>query len=340
MKKFAGYGLAACLIISLLVLPGARGAGEQVIKFPDDEGAHYTRTEWWYLNFHQTSLAGFIGLGRVGWPGRSQDYLLVGLGDLAGGSYRSAVYEGTLSAAEGRLDLTFQVEDALVVRWYQEEALFHYHLVVDTAELALDRHLASEKVPLLEGGDGLVPIGTGMESYYYSLTRVHSPDGQFLGWMDHQWFDWFSPLPRREPDHEWFSIQLSDGTDIVAWEIRDGPDIYPNFDLLDAAGEQYHSEVFDIIPLEYWVGPYGKRYACKWNQVEPQRGVYLIVETAIPDQRVTSRWGEFYEGALRVGGSIDGQPVEGVGFTELTRTYREPGLLPFVVFLPLVVKNY
>ena len=337
-QKYTAFALLACLVVSSLVLPPARGAGEE-IKFPDDEGAHYTTMEWWYLNFHQMNQAGFVAVARVGWPGQSQDYLLVGLGDLAGQSYRSAIYEGRLSAAEGKLDLAFEVEDSLILRWYQEEGSFRYHLMVDTAELALDQHLVSAKAPLLEGGDGLVPIGSGMESYYYSLTQLYPPDGQFLGWMDHQWFDWVWPLFRDQPHHEWFSIQLSDGTDIVAWEITDEPETYRNFDLLDATGEQYNSEVFDVTPLEYWMSPSGSRYARKWRLVEPVRGVDVIVETAIGDQLVTSRWGEFYEGAVRVSGKIDRHPVEGVGFAELTRTYSRPDFLPFVVFLPSVVKN-
>lgn len=332
-----------------------------LIKFPDDEGHHNTDVEWWYLNLHFGVLgnryAGFLALVRVGKLTNPQQkaFLLFGLTDKNANKYYSQIVPGKLTTVAGKIGLSFEGRDekgkSIKVEWKQiAEKPFQYQLQASLSGFSSSTKLNSYKPPLTEGKDGLVPIGGGINSYYYSLTRLGLSSGSFsilssknqilspqknlsakgTAWLDHQWFNisssrnLSSPIPR--PNHEWFSAQVEDGQgkkiELVFWRIFAEKEYRYFGILLDNNSQIDKYGQFTIKPTQYWVAPDGKKYARSWRVTsvfDPK--VDLTITSIIKDQLVKSRYGNFYEGATQISGKISQRNIQGRGFVELTHTY-------------------
>src|SRR5260370_1195349 len=102
------------------------------------------------------------------------------------------------------------------------------HLAASMANYVLRVDLRGLKPPTLHNGNGLITYGLGGFSYYYSRARMslsgivvdHNQPLQVSGeaWMDHQWGNFLS---LGGGGWDWFSIQLSNNTEIKLVLIRD-----------------------------------------------------------------------------------------------------------------------
>jgi len=112
---------------------------------------------------------------------------------------------------------------------------YHIKLAIPTSEgnISLDLELKPEKKPLFIGlnpaQSGLIDMGNGTNSFYYSITRLQTegtihianqlysinPDPCYSrSWMDHQWGDFHLADIIKNKRWFWIGLQLSDGTDI------------------------------------------------------------------------------------------------------------------------------
>jgi predicted secreted hydrolase len=230
-------------------------------------------------------------------------------------------------------------------RWYvktepsNDLLPFEYHLVVkgrDRGKMRLDLNMKSLKAPMLVGGDGYIEIGNGF-TFYYSLTRmdvsgtigVHGQEETVtgLGWIDHQWGSFLDdPV-----SWEWFSIQLDDDREIMAADVwvngqpvgsySDGMNLYDGQCSLDVLPD------YDITPYQWWTDPVsGKTYATAWTVEEPIGEVYLDVVAEFPEHAIhlpdiSPPPPTFWEGPCTVTGTIEGEPVSGRAYAELTHSY-------------------
>lgn len=311
------------------------------ISFPSDEGAHPNyNTEWWYLNFNNADYAGFLTVIRMNIPAAEiKSALIAGLTDKKSKTYTSRVVTGDLTSRQGKLDLRFSGADEkgkYNLTWKNvDNSPFIYELKVQTPFPGAGGtfRLDSAKPPLTEGEDGIVPIGNGIDSYYYSLTRINASnttypgDGRAVAWMDHQWFNanysGGGVLPK--PNHEWFSVQAknSDGKllDLVFWRIFSGGEL-KYLGIVFDGGRQNDSYAVSVTPTEFWTSPGGVKYAKSWkveNKSRPK--ISGVVRTAADNQLVETPLGNFYEGAATFSGMINGKRARGDGFAELTHTY-------------------
>ena len=137
---------------------------------------------------------------------------------------------------------------------------------------ALDLALRPLKDPVLNGDRGLSIKSeeAGSASYYYSITRsatsgtvsVESRDYAVTGlsWVDREWST--SALAPDQVGWDWFSLQLSDGTDLMLYNIRktDGSADFTSSGTLayfDGSARALKHGDFDIVVTDTWDSPEG-----------------------------------------------------------------------------------
>jgi predicted secreted hydrolase len=143
--------------------------------------------------------------------------------------------------------------------------------------------------------------------------------------MDHEFGS--NQLRDYQVGWDWFSIQLEDNTELMIYVIRhnDGrPDPYSSGTLTDVDGTSRHLslEEFVVQVLKTWKSKKtGGRYPARWRIRIPSLNTDLTVSPTVADQELTTQESSrvvYWEGSVRVKGTVDGEPVSGVGYVELT----------------------
>nr|MDA8211568.1 hypothetical protein [Clostridia bacterium] len=140
-----------------------------------------------------------------------------------------------------------------------------------------------------------------------------------LVWLDHQ-FGNFGPVPGSQ-GYEWFSIQLDNGVDIICYNIwENGQVVTPLCCWMDDQMATHCTDTFELTPLDFWTDAQGRRYAKRWRVKHPVSGPAIfdiLIQTTMDDQKINFL---LYEGTTIVpaGSTYNGQPVQGVGYAELT----------------------
>ena len=199
-------------------------------------------------------------------------------------------------------------------------------------EVALDLALTPLRQPVLNGDRGLSRKSSSIASasYYYSITRLQTEgtltiDGDEyrvsgLSWLDREWST--SALASDQVGWDWFALQLSDGTDLMLYNIRksDGTaDNNSSGTLSTGTGEAVRLKLsdFEIDVNDTWESPQGGTYPSGWTLRLPERDLELDVVPVISDQELFTTV-RYWEGAVDVTGTHDGERVSGRGYVELT----------------------
>lgn len=333
----------------------ARADRPRVFRFPDDHGPHPAyRTEWWYYTGNLKSAAGrHFGFqltffrtalkaptDRIGRPSAwgTQDVYMAhfALSDVAAQRFyafqrlsRAALGLAGASAAPFRVWL----EDWSVTGETAAERPVSMQLSAEEQDVALDLRLRSEKPIVLHGRNGLSQKGAaaGQASYYYSLTRLRSTgvirlgDEEFqvqgLSWMDREWST--SVLSEALQGWDWFAIQLTDGQELVVYQIRQqSGDIHPlssgTLVAADGTPQALTSADFQIEVLRTWRSPAdGTVYPAKWQLRIPGEAIELTITPYMADQEMHTLI-RYWEGAVRAQGTAQGRSLAGDGYVELT----------------------
>ncbi|RJQ65881.1 MAG: carotenoid 1,2-hydratase [Desulfobacteraceae bacterium] len=345
--------------------PGAQGGdylqvtGPCSLSFPADHGPHPGyRTEWWYytgnltggserrfgfqLTFFRTRLK--PPSARQDWPEASsqwrtdQIYLAhAAVTDIEGRRHLQAenMARPVLSMAGAEQDQdTWKIH---LNTWHALIAPNAHHLQADTEAFALTLDLKPAKPPVLHGEAGYSRKGQSPEraSCYYSFTRLAAEGALTLdgarhnvkgsAWMDHE----FSTAAL-QPDisgWDWFSLQLSDQTEIMIFLLR-RPDGSLNpasaGTLVWPAGQTRHLSRDDlrIEPLAFWTSPHsGARYPVQWKVAIDSLECELTVAANLADQEMRTPRSTrvvYWEGSVHAQGSRQGKPLAGAGYVELT----------------------
>jgi predicted secreted hydrolase len=197
---------------------------------------------------------------------------------------------------------------------------------------AVDLELAPARPPVLNGDDGLSQKSAepGNASYYYSITRwatdgaLRLGDDAFnvtgLSWLDREWST--SALGADQLGWDWFALQLSDGSDLMFYNLRklDGSqDEQSAGTWVDPDGSSQHLErgEVEIAVTDTWESPEGGVYPSAWTLRVPGKGLELEVTPVMADQELFTTV-RYWEGAVDVAGERDGLSVAGRGYVELT----------------------
>ena len=333
----------------------ARALSPRDFVFPEDHGPHPEfRTEWWYftgnlsstgagaerrfgyqLTFFRSALAVDPPPRDSAWAA-SQVYMghfaVAAPGEPGGGFFSTERFARGAGGLAGATAGPFRVwlED-----WSAEggEAIPPVRLRASEGEVAIDLNLAPGKPPVLQGDRGLSQKGRepGNASYYYSMTRLPTTGRVTLGsgsyevsglsWLDREWST--SVLDEGVVGWDWFSLQLDDGRDLMAYQLRRadgtadplsaGTLVAADGGVTPLAGADYAIE-----PLGSWRSPEtGRTYPSGWRLTLPAEGLELEVEPLLPDQELAHSF-VYWEGAVRARGSARGEAVTGRGYVELT----------------------
>ena len=175
----------------------------------------------------------------------------------------------------------------------------------------------------------------GNASHYYSLTRMPtrgsiSVDGERFevegeSWMDHEFGTSF--LEPEQRGWDWFAIQLSDGRELMLYQLRraDGSrDPRSSGTLVDRSGKTTHLANADFTLTKgsmQFKSTNGAVYPTEWTVAIPSQRLDLKVTTPLNDQELSlerSTGIAYWEGMIDVTGTANGNPVTGAGYLEMT----------------------
>jgi predicted secreted hydrolase len=343
--------LAAALGDAQSAVSFERAAPDFALSFPQDYGAHPDlQTEWWYYTGNLITADG----RRFGYqltffrrallppderPSRMSDWAVeqVYLAHFALSDIAEKKFHAFEELARGAADLAGAQVVPIQVWLYdwqvREIEAGVYQLSAAQDGISIDLTLSDIKGPVLQGIDGYSQKGPepGNASHYFSQTRLET-SGQVqieserylvsgLSWMDHEFST--SALSAGQVGWDWFSIQLDNDMEIMAFQIRreDGSiDPYSSLALIypDGSTLKLSQEDFTIQVLDEWKSPHSAAtYPSGWLLSVPAAGLSLEIEPHQVDQELNLSY-TYWEGAVGVRGSLDGQPVTGNGYVELT----------------------
>ena len=294
------------------------------ISFPRDERPHPERLEWWYWNANLEDADG-KSYSAMFTLFRSRPTALPDMW-----STHEIVSSDGKDPAKPSFHLYTSVDHAEWTDDYFSIGVQHafrmekkkdgeYHVVTPDMNL----RMTMTKPPILIGGTGLVDLGIS-KTFYYTLPRLEASGTirvgakrvhvRGLAWMDHQWHP-ITVSP--ETVWKWFSMHLSDGTDIQCFEfgktniVRMATVSWPD-------GTQSVSDDVRFSPIDgKWKSQdTGLSYQVDWKIEIALKDITLTLH---PDVRACEAvFGPviYWEGPMGVSGKIDGRHVTGVGFFE------------------------
>ncbi len=364
MNKQFLWRLGSCCLLFLLLLsacsfPGLVSTSAQLpsvsqkqatpnlppISFPRDEGVHNDLTEWWYYTGHleATDAAGKqhqYGFELVIFRVSRSDLLPVypahfAISDITRDEFhydQNRITKMNEDSARGTVTKGIDVQ---VGNWSIQGLNGHDHLVAAMKDYAINLNLTGSKPPVLHNGNGLITYGLAGFSYYYSRTHMgvagtiidHDQPLHVTGlaWMDHQWGNF---LTLGDSGWDWYSIQLSNTTEMMVYFIRDpsGAVISTYASYIDPTGKDYvlPPAALHATVLGRWTSAKtGITYPSGWHLDvnSPQLQATLVVTPLLKDQELvvkSSTGNTYWEGAVSIQGQTSGSAVDGQGYVELT----------------------
>ena len=352
------------LVFSQLALAGEPSnyltvTGPCNLEFPKDHGAHpgYS-TEWWYYTGNLRSNTGEAygfqltffrsqisppGADKA-WPNPSSAWRTqqiysahAAVTDVAGKRHLQA--ELLSREALAMAGVLHRPPETVVnlKNWSARIDSDAQVLKVDTDEFSYKLTLKPLKPPVLHGQAGYSLKGSSPEraSCYYSYTR-HQIEGRLTldgksiavngqGWMDHEFGTAF--VGPGVKGWDWFSLQLSDRTEIMLLLLRtkrDGISSVSGGTFVDAEGKTkvIEKDEFAVTVLDTWKSPQSSAvYPSRWRLRVLPYSLDLTIFPKLADQEMqtTESTGVIYwEGSVSIKGTKEKQPIDGQGYVELT----------------------
>ena len=197
--------------------------------------------------------------------------------------------------------------------------------------------LAAPAAPVLHDDDGWVDFADAGGSYYYSRMRMPTQgeltiDGVALSvvgssWFDHQWGDF---IAIGGGGWDWFALNMTDRAgrpiDLMLSFVRsaDGsyPLIYGTWVAADGSVERIPASDIRLTATGSWLSPAtGANWPSGWRLEIPSKGLSVAISPEVLDQELDTRASTgviYWEGANRVSGTLNGRPVSGAAYVELT----------------------
>ncbi|MEX2319808.1 MAG: lipocalin-like domain-containing protein, partial [Saccharospirillum sp.] len=252
----------------------------QPIHFPEDHLAHPDyRIEWWYLTANLTDAKGQAfgvhwtlfrtalrpGSDAEGWTSHQMWMAHSAIHTPQGHQYEERFARGGIGQAGVELTDTGQF-DAWLDDWRllgTAESPVPGSLTTTVNDITLQLDWQADTPWVLHGDHGFSQkSGQGQGSYYYSQPRLQMTgtvtiDGDAIpvsgqGWLDREWSS--QPLASDQLGWDWFSLQFTDGTSLMAFHLRQqNAEPYVRGTWIDADGSSRSLEEGDLLiePLEW-----------------------------------------------------------------------------------------
>ncbi len=338
------------LFLTTLLLLTATPVNQSPLSFPRDHGSHSDAAiEWWYYTGHLTDdRQREYGFQLTFFRLRDLDLAHFAWTDVAAKTFRfeeksHLALPGIAETAPDRLAVSNEDWSAKA----QPDGA--HRLKARGREWDLDLTLQPSKPPVANGPEGISRKGPGENEYshYVSITRLQAR-GRFrdrgrqgtlsgTAWFDHEWGS--GALPKEAVGWDWFALQLSDGSDLMLYRMRDRSGRATAFSagtFVDERGngEPVRWQDVTLTELERWKSPRtGATYPEKWRIGVASAGLDVTVEPLVPDQELVTEQSTgviYWEGTCKITGTRAGRPVAGRAYAELTGYARRdvPGFGP------------
>lgn len=322
----------------------ARATQVRRFTFPQDAGPHPEfQNEWWYytgnlndetgrrfgfqLTFFRRALSPNASERNSNWATNQVYFAHFAVSDIQNRNfYPNARWSrGAMGLAGAEADpFRVWIED-----WSASSQGKSVHLKASNGSVVINLFLTPTKPIVLHGNKGLSQKSSerGNASYYYSQTRLDTKgditikDERFqvqgLSWLDREWST--SALSKDQAGWDWFSLQLSDGREIMLYQLRlknGGVDPHSSGSLIERNGTVRHLGIdgFQVEVLDTWKSPEtGIIYPSRWRIAIPAYNIILIVTPHQHNQELPLDF-TYWEGAVR----IEGDGNSGNGYVELT----------------------
>ncbi len=330
-------------------------------SFPRDHWAQPGyRTEWWYFAGHLTATDepgrrfGYqFTMFRVGLVSARQErasewnaqHLIMGHAAVSDLGARRHVFSELLYREVPLLGGFGRYPDPLIawsrappgtdgtwsLRWNGEA--FDFAMADRALGLRFELSTRPGKPLVFQGPNGYSRKGKGptAASLYYSFTRLGTTgtlalDGKTWtvrgeSWMDKEFGS--NQLGERQAGWDWFSLQLTDGREVMLYRLRDrsGATDFARGTLVSASGAARYlaPDEWTVRATKTWKSETtGAEYPARWTVELPAEGLRLELLPELADQENRSRLVRdlhYWEGAVAVLGS-EGAPL-GRGYVEL-----------------------
>lgn len=322
------------------------------LSFPRDHYAHDEyRTEWWYYTGHLQTRDGRrfgyeltffrIGLqprahsrsGQSAWHSAQLYPAHFAVTDVTNGRF---IYNETFARDALGQGSASQTRFAVRANGWSligtPERRSHMRLHAADNGSVLDLSLVPQKDPAIHGHGGVSQKAScvGCASHYYSYSRLQTTgtlvyDGtRFavtgLSWMDHEFGS--DELQPQQSGWDWFSIQLSDGREVMLYRLRERggattPQSSGSIVARDGRVAYIPLRDFSIDATSQWRSPHtGATYPARWT-IRVAGLPELHLTPSVADQELANANGTTYwEGDARV--SDAGGHDVGVAYVELT----------------------
>jgi predicted secreted hydrolase len=322
-------------------------------QFPRDHGAHPDfKTEWWYFTGQLRAADGREFGCELTWfregvlPKRPEGasrfvvrdfkFAHFAISDVGAGRFDFAqrISRGAYGEAgngDGKAGLLAWIDDwRLTV-----EPGGPWRLEGEHDGRALDLTVTPVKGPVIEGEGGVSRkgAGEGHASCYYSYTRMRTEGWLTLpgaaavavtgeSWFDHEWST--DSLAPEEEGWDWFSLQLSDGTELMLYRMRlKSGEVDPassgTWTRKDGTVVYLKADDLHLVALEWWKsGATAGNYPIRWRIEIPRLALDLEIRPPLKDQELALPSLAYWEGLIHATGTVGGAPTTGHGYLELT----------------------
>jgi predicted secreted hydrolase len=281
------------------------------------------------------------------WRTKQLYFAHTALSDLASARH---LYDEKVAREFSGIAGAFQKEEntrVYIENWLLELDSRLHRLSVSADDFSFNLTLKPLKPPVLHGENGYSRKGKFLESAscYYSFTRMET-GGEIklngktfsvsgLSWMDHEFSS--APLESDLAGWDWFSLQLSDRTELMVYLLRrkDGTlSSASSGTFVDDSGKVFHLPLnsFKVDELETWKSVRsGAIYPSRWRLRVFSLSLDLTIVPNLADQEMKtmeSTGVTYWEGSISLHGNAGRNPVKGQGYVELTG-YEKPFDAPF-----------
>jgi predicted secreted hydrolase len=337
-KMFVGAAIVLSLIVAFFIASSMRTNYDEVTKpfrFPKDHGLHFVKSEWLYFTgVIKTDTGKELGyemtifqMGHVRWY--LMDYAYVGHVAVSDPDAKKH-YLGEFIAPLYSVKTDSSKPDVNIGNFtYLVNNPDGFTITADSNGIKLNLKLKSKQGVLLHGEDGGILMGDDRESAYYSFTDL-ATEGTIAysgkehkvvsgrTWMDHQWGNFTIPGMH----WDWFSMRLDDGSALMIFNIRDKKDKPHRVEWTYRAsdGAVRYGTSATITAARKWRDDAGKAtYPMDWSISVKDLKANLTVKALFDTQSIHHvKTPSYWEGLCSVDGVINGKPVKGKNYTEMT----------------------
>lgn len=243
------------------------------------------------------------------------------------------LFRGDVYVAQDNLELDF---DGCTFRKLGDGS-YALHLKHDRLSLGCDLTFVPRKAPVRHGDGGVVRGSGGEDMFYYFIPRC-DVSGEVLlaagpekvvagqGWYDHE----FGLHAGKTEDNKkgqdigwnWLGVQLDDGRELSGYGLFDDETGERMGQLAVLIAEDGSSQRWDDLYFEgtqVWSSARTFHdYPTHWHLRVPSAQIDLQLAAVVDDQEFVTLISKpaFWEGRIAVAGTIEGQPVSGLGYLE------------------------